>query len=134
VILEASLNVEIENEGPIALLSSASRSYLIAGGVLTLVDLGTAAVLLFRRLASMPFPAVTALVAAMFMLAWLWRPALRNNEQMRSFIGGREGGPPRDSETAEMLRMCANLIYGGMFLTALICGLLLLVIIQLFKT
>ena len=124
----------IDNGGSSAFLSSASRSYLFAGAVLTLVDLGATAVLLFRHLASMPFPAVTAVVAAMFVLAWSWRPLFRNNEQMKSFLRGSEGGSPRDSETAEMLRTCANLIHGGMFLIALTNGLLLLVIVQVFKT
>ena len=106
---------------------SASRSYLFGGGVLTLVDLGAAAVLLFKHLASMPFPAVTAIVAAMFMLVWSWRPILHNNEQMRSFVQSGEGDP----KTAEILRVCANSISGSMFVLALISGLLLLVIAQI---
>jgi hypothetical protein len=111
----------------------ASRSYyFIFSTIFIFGDLGAAVVLLFRRLNSLPFPAATGLVAAMFALVGWWRFALHRHEEIRILIQGQEWPSP-NSATASVLRASANLIYGGLFLTALAAGMLLLALVQVLK-
>ncbi len=111
----------------------ASRSYyFFFGTIFIFADLGATAILLVRRLNSLPFPAATGLVAAMFALIGWWRFALRRHEEIRILIQSQEWPSP-NSTTASVLRASANLLNGGLFLTALAAGMLLLALVQVLR-
>jgi len=119
---------------PTFVVRPAGRSYhFLASASLIVIDVAAVAALLVRRLNSMPFPAVTALVAAMFVLVWCLRLALSNHERLRAFVQNQEGSAPNSTAVA-MLRAWASLIHGGLFLTGLAAGLLLLALLQMSKT
>jgi hypothetical protein len=111
----------------------ASRSYyFFLSTIFIFGDLGATAVLLVRRLNSLPFAAATGLVAAMFALMGWWRFAMHRHEEISILIRSQEWPSP-SSATASVLRATANLIQGGLFLTALAAGMLLLTLIQVLK-
>ena len=106
----------------------ASHSYhFLVGAVFILIDLTAATLLLVKRLNSMPFPTAAGLVAAMLALVWWWRLAFSRYEGIRIFMQG-QGEPSPNPALAPVLRACADLIYMGLFLTALTAGMLLLAI------